>query len=325
MFLHFSFESRGSVVACCLWIEVREDVCVLSEESLFLLLDSLLLEGLQLGSLSSLLVFGLALQPVHLELLLPELLDVSLVLLFAHSSLLRVHLLQPLVLSELLSHLDLELLFHFAFFLKTHGLELKLIVFGSLQLLLHSLFASSCLSLIGSEALLHFLNLKIVTQVLNILLLVSTLLLFLGKLVEYGLSLHLGLLLHGLEIVGSFLLLGSILANEFLLVLLELLLSLEKSLLLVDGEDHILLALLLLHFVNSYHFVILLNHFIDDSINVLSFLLILRKCFISQQFSIDHLLLNVSLQGIERLLLLIGSLSSIRICLFLTVQVLNID
>ena len=59
--LHFSFESRGSVVACCLWIEVREDFCVLSEQSLFLLLDSLLLEGLQLGSLSSLLVFGLAL------------------------------------------------------------------------------------------------------------------------------------------------------------------------------------------------------------------------------------------------------------------------
>lgn len=97
---------------------------MLSEKSLLFFFDGLLLECLQVGCFLSLLVFGLALQPVHLELLLPQLLDVSLVLQFAHSSLLSIHLLEPLVLGELLCHLNLELFLHLAFLFQTHGLEL---------------------------------------------------------------------------------------------------------------------------------------------------------------------------------------------------------
>ena len=84
--------------------------------------------------LSSLLPFLLSLGTIDHELLLPQLLDIALVLLFAHSSLVGVHLLEALVLGELLRHLDLELLFHTTLLRLSLGLELQLVVLGGLQL-----------------------------------------------------------------------------------------------------------------------------------------------------------------------------------------------
>ena len=89
---------------------------MLSEKSLLFFLDGLLFEGLDLGSFASFFVFGFALLSVHLELLLPQLFDISLMLLFAHSSLLSIHLLKSFIFGKLLSHLHLEFFFHLAFF-----------------------------------------------------------------------------------------------------------------------------------------------------------------------------------------------------------------
>ena len=271
---------------------------MLSEKLLLLLLDGSLLECLELGSFPSLLVFSLALLPVYLELLLPQLFDISLVLKLSHSSLLGIHLFQPFVFCELLSHLNLELFLHLAFLFQTYSLKLELIFFGSLQFFLHSLFTSSLFCFGSSKSLLHFFYLEIITKILNILLLFATLLLFQRKLIEYCLSLCLSLGLHGLQIISSLLLLRCILTHKLFFVFFELFLSLKKCLLFVDRKDHILLALFLFHLINSYHFVIFFNHLIDNGIDICSFLLIFQECILSKLFSMDHLILNVSLESI---------------------------
>lgn len=173
---------------------------------------------LHLVGLASLLVLLLSLLSIYFQLLLPQLFDVSLVLLFSHSSLLCIHLLQTLVLRELLGHLNLKFFFHFALFFEPDCFQLNLVILCSLQLLLHSLFLGSLVSLLSSKSLLHLLDLQVVPQVFYVLLLCASLCLLLSKLAEYGFSLCLGCLLHGLEIVGSLLLLGCKLTNEFLLV-----------------------------------------------------------------------------------------------------------
>ena len=113
--------------------------------------------------LAPLLPFLLSLCAVDSELLLPKVFDVSLMLQFAHASLLGIHLFEPLVLGELLSHLDLELLLHATLFGLSLCLELQLVVFGGLQLLELSEALRLSLTLGTSCAFLHLLNLKLVT------------------------------------------------------------------------------------------------------------------------------------------------------------------
>jgi len=241
---------------------------VLSEESLLLFFDGLSLEGLDIGSFPSFLVFDLALHPIYLEFLLPQLLDVSLVLQLPHSSFLGIHLLQPLVLGELLGHLNLELFFHLTFLFQSYSLKLELIILSSLQFFLHSQLAGSHFLLASSESFFHFLYLEIVSKILHVFLVFTSLPLFQRKLVEYCLSLCLSLHFHLLQIIRSLLLLGGVLSHELFLILFKLLLPLEESLLFIDREDHILFTLLLFHFVNSNHFMILFDHLIDDLVDV---------------------------------------------------------
>ena len=268
---------------------------MLSKESLLFFFDGLLLKRLQLGSLPSFLVLGFSLLSIHFEFILPKLFDISLVLLLPHSSLLSIHLFQPLVLGELLSHLYLELLLHLSFFFQTHSLELKLIILGSLKFFLHSLLSGCSFSFGCTESLFSFLDLQVVSQVLDILLFFSSLLLFQCQLIENCFSLSFCFHFHCLEIISSLLLLGSVLADQLFLILLKLLLALEQCFLLVDREDHILLALLLFHFVYSNHLVILLDHLVNDGIDILSFFLILEQSILPKHFPIDHLLLDVFL------------------------------
>ena len=153
---------------------------------------------------------------------------------FPHSSLLGIHLFQPLVFCELLSHLNLELFFHLALFLQAYSLKLELVFFSSLQFFFHSLFASSLFLLVSSESLFHFFYLKIITKILHILLLFATLLLFQGELIEDSLSLCLSLGLHSLQIICSLLLLRCILTHKLFFIFFELFLSLKECLLFVD-------------------------------------------------------------------------------------------
>lgn len=80
-----------------------------------------------------------------------------------------------------------------------------------------------------------------------------------------------------------------------------------------------MLTLLLLHFVDSDHLVILFNHLIDDSVDIHSLFLIFSECILSQLLPVDHLILDVSFQGIERLLLLIGCSPGVAVSFFLAV------
>jgi len=128
-----------------------------------------------------------------------------------------------------------------------------------------------------------------------------------------------------MQIVGSFLLLGCILSHKLLFIFFKLSLSIEESLLLVHRKDHILFALFLFHFVNSNHFVILLDHFIDNGIYISSFFLIFLHCLFSQLFTINHLLLNVLFKCKEVLLFFIGCLSCISIWFLLSMKHLNFN
>ena len=254
---------------------------MLAKKSLLLGCDNILLILLLGLLLSSLLPFLLSLGTIDRKLLLPQLLDVALVLQFAHSSFLRVHLLKTLVLGELLGHLDLEILFHAALLRLPLGLELKLIVLGSLQLmqLTKALVLSFTLGL--ACALFSLLDLQVIAQVFDVLLLGTSLGFLKSELLEDSLTLGLSLILESLKVICTLLLLASITAHQLLFVLIELLLSLDQGLLLIEGENHILLALLLLNLVDSDHFVVLVNHLVNDGVDLLTLLDILLVSHIS--------------------------------------------
>ena len=89
-----------------------KDGSVLGKQSLLLFFDDGALAGLFLLFKLLLGSLGLSLGLVDCQLLLPEALDLALMLLFAHAASLSVHLLQSIVLCELLHQLALEILFH---------------------------------------------------------------------------------------------------------------------------------------------------------------------------------------------------------------------
>jgi hypothetical protein len=79
---------------------------------------------------ASLLELHLPLSTIDSELLLPEALDLTFVLKFAHSALLCIHLLEALVLSKLLHQLQLELIFHAALLSEAFLLKTLLVSLG---------------------------------------------------------------------------------------------------------------------------------------------------------------------------------------------------
>ena len=249
---------------------MREDFGVLAKQSLLLGSDDILLIRFLVLLLSSLLPFLLSLDTIDRKLLLPQLLDVALVLQFAHSPFLCVHLLEALVLGELLRHLDLEFLFHATLLRLPLGLELQLIVLGSLQLMQLTKAFRLSFTLGLACALFGLLNLKIVSQVLDVLLLRTSLGFLESELLEDSLTLLLSHILEGLQVIGTLLLLTSIAAHKFFLILVELCLSLDQGLLFVERENHVLFALLLLNLVDSDHFVVFINHLVNDGVDLIT-------------------------------------------------------
>lgn len=213
--------------------------------------------------------------------------------LLSHSSFLGVHLLKTFVLSKLLGHLDLELVLHGSLFGHALGLQFHLVVLGGLEFLL---LADSLVSFgTGLCFCLLFLlsHVEVVSHVLDHVSLLSSSSLLIGKLVEDGITLGFGLILHGLKLTSSLLLLALVPSDEFLFVLLELSLSLEEGVFLVDGQDHVLLRLLLLHLSNPHHLVVLLNHLVNDRIDLVSLLHEFVLSLLSEHLLLLKLMLNV--------------------------------
>lgn len=71
--------------------------------------------------------------------------------------------------------------------------------------------------------------------------------------------------------------------------------------------------------------MVLVDHFVDDGVNLFSFPGIFLVGLFSKSFTLDHLLLDVSLGAKELVSLILGSLSSLIICHFLSTKVLNVD
>jgi hypothetical protein len=71
--------------------------------------------------------------------------------------------------------------------------------------------------------------------------------------------------------------------------------------------------------------MVLVDHFIDDSVNLFSFSGVFLVGLFSESFTLDHLLLDVSFGAKELVSLILGSLSSLIICQFLSTEVLNVD
>jgi hypothetical protein len=120
--------------------------------------------------------------------------------------------------------------------------------------------------------LLEFLHVQLVSQVLNVLV-VRTAFLFFGlEPLEDLLSSCLGLGFLRLDLcLTSFLLLG-ITLEHLRLIFFHLLLFSLKLTLFLHTLDHIQFCLLLLHFDESNHLLIFVNHFLNDFINLILFL-----------------------------------------------------
>ena len=156
-----------------------QDSGMLGQKSLLLGFDNLLLALLLYSLLFLLGELGLALSLVDDELFLPQALDFSLMFLLAHATLLSIHLLQSVVLCELLHQLALEFFFHALLFFGTLSLKSELVLAGSLKLLSNTNTFLSLGSLLGLSSLFSFLNIKLVSKLLLELLLGSSTL-FLG-------------------------------------------------------------------------------------------------------------------------------------------------
>ena len=99
------------------------------------------------------------------ELLLPEALHLSPVLLFAHAALLLGHLLEPLVLGEFSKQLLLEVLFEALFFGGTFGLQAHLEVLGLLKFATGVLLFGNCVGLALTGCKLVLLVVELVAEV----------------------------------------------------------------------------------------------------------------------------------------------------------------
>jgi len=213
-------------------VVLLQDLSVLSKQALFLLLHDSRLSALILLLLTHLLEFELPLGPVDGQLLLPESLDLALVLLLPHASLLGVHLLQTLVVSKLLHQLLFEFVLHSAFFCLAFDLQTLLVSLGCKEVLLDLLSLLKLLLLSLAGLFFKLLEVKFVAEVFDVLVFSSPLLLLLLELLEDLLSSGLSFSLLSLDLSLTSLLLLSITPKHLVLILLELfLLSEELSLL----------------------------------------------------------------------------------------------
>jgi hypothetical protein len=116
------------------------------------------------------------------------------------------------------------------------------------------------------------LHVQFVPQVFDVLVVRTAFLLFSLKALEDFLTCCLGLGFLCLDLrLTTFLLLGITLEHLGLIFFHLLLFSLKLTLFL-DTLDHIQFCLFLLHFDECNHLLILINHFLNDFINLILFL-----------------------------------------------------
>lgn len=220
--------SKGSLVlAGGLGVVQLQDGSVLGQKGPLLLLYNVAF--LLLCHLFGLL-FGFLRQPLLLQnflLFLPQHLHLALVFLFAHATSLCVHLLETLILGELLHQLALEFVLHTLFLISPLGLQTDLVVFGGLELFTHSHTLLGFGLFAGLSRLFALLPVQLVAEVL----------------LEFGLSAALVLLsLESLEdFVADSLCLGLEPGN-----------GISTSLLLLGVASHHLIFVLV-HFLLAFH------------------------------------------------------------------------
>lgn len=214
---------------------------------------------------------------------MPEALDFASVLQLAHTTLLRIHLLETLVLCKLLHQLLFEFVFHAALFCSTLGLQAHLEIFCLLQLLLVTFALFSLSSFLGHGCLFAFLEIKFIAKIFLEFLFSSALHLFSFQFFENGVTGFFSSVLGSLDLVKAILLLFSVLADHFVFVSLHFLLASLECSLFVDREDHVGLSLLHLKSSNAGHFAIFINHALDYIVNLILFLFVL---FVSLAFQL---------------------------------------
>ena len=242
--------------------------------------------------------------------LLPQTLDLALMFQLTHAAPLSIHLLQSIILCELLHQLALELLFHAFLFLSTLSLESELVLAGGLELFTDAHAFLSLGSLLGLSGLFALLYIQVVSELLLEGLFGSPLLLLARQFLEDLVADGLGLLLHRLDFILSGLLLLSIPAHHLVLILVHLALALQQSSLLVLRQNHVSLTLLFLLLDNAGLFVVFLDHALNDGIDLLLLSEVLFVGLLARNVGIVDLLLDRALVRLQvlQLLLVLGSL-----------------
>ena len=282
---------------------------MLGQQSLLLLLDDVALAGLLLRLKLLLCELGLPLLLVNRQLLLPESLDLALVFQFTHATPLRVHLLQSVILRELLHQLALELFLHAFLLFGSLSLESELVLTGGLEFLTdaHTLLRLS--SLLGLGGLLSLLHVQFVSQLLLEGLFGGSLLFLGGQLLEDLITDGFSLLLHGLDFILSGLLLLGVPSHHLVLILVHFSLALEQGSLFVLREDHICLTLLLLLLDDARLLIVLFNHALNYCIDLLFLSKVFLVSLLTSNIGIVNLFLDRALVRLEifQLLLVLGT------------------
>jgi len=241
---------------------------MLGKETLLLHLDDIALATLLLSLELLLLKLCITLGLVDDEFLLPQALDLTLVLQLTHAALLSIHLLQALVLRELLHQLALELFLHADLFLGALGLEPELVLTSRLELFSNADALLSLGPLFVLSRLFTLLNVQLVAKLLLELLLGSPLFLLSSELLEDAVTNGLCFFLHRLDLVLTCLLLLGVPAHHLVFVLVHLTLAFHQRALLVLRKDHVGLRLLFLLLDDAGLFVVLFNHALDNRVNL---------------------------------------------------------
>lgn len=212
-------------------------------------------------------------------------------------------MLETLVLGEFSHELLLEFVLEAFLLGGALGLKSELEILCCLQLFAHLALSLGFGGLLGQRRLFLLLHIKLIAQPFLELLLSSAGLLFHGQLLQEGFARGFGLCLHALNLVLSILLFGGVTADHLILVLLKLVLARDERSLLIMGEDHISLRLLLFLLNNAAEFLVLLDHFLDHSVHLffLSDVLGVRLCahsFLLLDLPLDELLVVYEVIGL---------------------------
>ena len=295
------------------------------KQSLLLLLDNVGLSNLLLSLSFLFCLFGLSLLLVDNKLILPELFHLTLVFLLAHTSSLSVHLLETLILGELLHELALELLLHAFLFLSTFSLKSELVLAGSLELFSDANPLLSLSPLLRLSCLLALLDVEVVAELLLELLLGRTLLLLGSELLEDAVTDGLSLLLHRLDLILTGLLLLSVPADHFIFILIHLRLAPQECALLVLREDHIGLRLFFLLLNDTRLLVVFLDHALNNGIDLALLPQVLIVCLLAKESSVIDLLLDLALVAAELVKFLLGTLALKLVTNLLVLQHSNVN